>query len=254
MLTDLRGPDGGHARYGAEVAAGAGVAVVDAVEDDDLQRAASLFLDRSAQRTLFGVGSGGFSRGVARALGYAPTASGEDVPASTGPCLAVSGSCSQVTSEQIGYAMQHGWQGIAVDPLDVDDPASAELDRVRRAAEEELRAGRNVVVYTQGPGRETRGQGVDAVRTSAALADVVRFCAARHVVGRVLVAGGDTSGLVVTSLGASAIRAVAAFGSDTLLNALVAPGRQVDGLEVVLKGGQIGDVAFFERVRTGTAG
>lgn len=249
-LTQLRSPDRLRQAYGAAEAAGLPVVVMDAVEDRDLVATGELLLEQDD--TAFGVGSAGLSIGYARALGYthdeAPT-----VPGPTAlPCLAVSGSCSRLSREQLRYALERGWHGIAMN-LEYSGSWPDHLAHVREEATAELAAGRNVVVYTCGPEQEIARGGADVEHVAGSFAQVITAARERELIDRALIVGGDTSGQVVTALGARAMAGRAVVGDyKTLLFELGAPGNPNDGLQVVLKGGQIGDVDFFEVARLGT--
>lgn len=249
-LTDLRSPMRLRRAYADARAAGVPVVVMDAVEDADLVATGELLVEQEG--TAFGIGSAGLSIGYARALGYAhdeaPT-----VPGPTAlPCLAVSGSCSRLSREQLRYALDRGWHGIAMS-LEYSGPWSDHLAHVRDEATAELAAGRNVVVYTCGPEQQISSRGVDVEHVAASFSHVITAARERELIDRALIIGGDTSGQVVTALGARAMAGRAVVGDHkTLLFELGAPGSPNDGLQVVLKGGQIGDVDFFEVTRLGT--
>lgn len=68
-------------------------------------------------------------------------------------------------------------------------------------------------------------------------------------VSRVVVAGGDTSGRVLTLLGAASVEIEAAPWGNTALCRV--RGGVLDHLQTVLKGGQMGPDDLFERVRVG---
>ncbi|HEY9339879.1 MAG TPA: four-carbon acid sugar kinase family protein [Kribbella sp.] len=92
----------------------------------------------------------------------------------------------------------------------------------------------------------------DLAQVPAALAAVVRGVAAAVGVRRVVVAGGDTSGQVLREIGVGALELVDASES-------IAPGVhlcraasgevELDGLELLLKPGQLGEVDLFTRFR-----
>ena len=70
----------------------------------------------------------------------------------------------------------------------------------------------------------------------------------------VAIGGGDTSGYALTALQAEALSAVAPLAPGAPLcrvHASRAP--QIDGLEVTLKGGQMGAPDFFVHAKTGGA-
>jgi uncharacterized protein YgbK (DUF1537 family) len=70
-------------------------------------------------------------------------------------------------------------------------------------------------------------------------------------VGRVLIAGGDTSTHAVKQLGINALTFAAPLVPGVPLCRTHAPGSPLDRLELALKGGQMGADDFFVRVRDG---
>ncbi|MBV8749180.1 MAG: four-carbon acid sugar kinase family protein, partial [Candidatus Eremiobacteraeota bacterium] len=161
----------------------------------------------------------------------------------SGPVLAVSGSCAPQTGAQIGAALDAGWHGVH---LPVDQLNASASEDVLAA----LRAGRNTLVYTAlGPQPSAAPVGPRAV--GAALGALVRAAVARAGVRRVVVAGGDTAGHTMRALGASGLAYAGSFADGAPLCRLFARDPSLDGLEVVLKGGQIGERGFFEHVRNG---
>ena len=81
------------------------------------------------------------------------------------------------------------------------------------------------------------------------LVDAVRR---RSGIGRVAIAGGDTSGHALTALGVEALSAVAPLAPGAPLCRLHAEDPASTALEVTLKGGQMGQPDFFIRAMTGT--
>lgn len=252
-LTELHGADGGESSYRKAQDDNLVAVIVDALTEDDLRKAGELFM-KGGRAPVFGIGSGGFSVAVARALGFTEGAVSSRLTAMAGPCLAVSGSCSPLTSDQIRYALAHGWHGI---PLDVRETSATPGSALQLAADEALallQEGRNVVVYTCGDDQQMIGAPVSVTHLADALAFAVIYCAERTLLSRVLIAGGDTSGHVVMALGATAMTSKSPVGKHTLLCELEAENEAINGLEVVLKGGQIGGEDFFEFVRIGDWG
>jgi 3-oxoisoapionate kinase len=149
--------------------------------------------------------------------------------------LVLSGSCSAVTARQIEWALANGYEGLRLGP------------GVERRAAELLKLGRSVVIFTAlGPDDPEIG---DARADGEAVGERLGEAGAtllRHV-RRVVVAGGDTSGRVGRRLGLRWLDMIAP----------VAPGSplcraDVDGLEIAMKGGQVGRPDYFEQVRLGT--
>jgi uncharacterized protein YgbK (DUF1537 family) len=192
-----------------------GVVVIDGLDDDDLERAGEAIW--RGEHPAFAVGSGGLSTGIARRAGqFAELAPVEPVPA----VLAVSGSGAPQTAEQIRRARAQGWLDI---PADADtQPAVAALT-----------AGRSVVVHSAsgaGPG------------------DLARFVSAaleETPVRRFVLAGGDTAGGVLRHLHAETAELAGLAGGLPVCR-LTSP---LDGVEVILKGGQVGGPDVLERAR-----
>ena len=70
-------------------------------------------------------------------------------------------------------------------------------------------------------------------------------------VRRVVLAGGDTSSHAVSQLGLYALTWSAATQPGAPLCLAHSDSPELDGLELVLKGGQVGTEDFFEQVREG---
>ncbi|MEV4564515.1 four-carbon acid sugar kinase family protein [Nonomuraea sp. NPDC049419] len=160
-------------------------------------------------------------------------AAGQPVLGVAVPVLVVSGSRSPVTARQIAVAARAGWEVV-----DVAEGLSA--------VEERLRAGRHTIVQsTLGPLRAPEGIGETLGRVAVA---AVRGGWTR----RVVVAGGDTSGQVVAALGAYALDVAGSLAVGGPVCVLSSDDPVVDGLEVALKGGQVGADDFFLRAAEGS--
>jgi len=70
---------------------------------------------------------------------------------------------------------------------------------------------------------------------------------------RLLLSGGDTSSQVTKVLAPDALVVAARLARGAPLCRFVSTDARVNGLEVALKGGQMGDVEFFEKARRGNA-
>ena len=105
-------------------------------------------------------------------------------------------------------------------------------------------------MYTAHRGTPLHSQIHDPAAIGTALAEVVTHCRTELNVERVVVAGGDTSGFVLKNLRARTLTAQGTVGSDLLLGSITSHDTSLDGLEVVLKGGQLGSLDVFEEART----
>lgn len=220
---------------GTALAGGDVAFVVDALHEADLVRFGAALREQVVDgEPLLVVGSGGFSYGWAAAqTGWAaPAASRSEVSPPSGPVLAISGSASPVTDQQITRAEQAGWASIGLHEDDV-------WERVRAA----LTQRRNAVVWTA-RGRADR----DPTGLSARLGALAAQAADEVGLARLLVAGGDTSGEVLREAGVQSLEILGSLDVAGLLCRAGGAGSHLDGCEVVLKGGQIGGEDFFLRV------
>lgn len=217
--------------------------VLDALSADHLALvgAAIAELADAADGPVFVIGSGGLSWGLSAAAprdaATVPTTS-----RATGPVLVVSGSMSPSTRRQADAAAAAGW---LVRPLGLG--ADDAVDDVLAS----LTAGRSVVLTSDDAVESADAEGRDALlETIAAAASSVVLRAARAgATRRVIVCGGDTSSRVTMLLGAESLSIAAnPWGNVVLLRAHAAD-EAVDGLELLLKGGQVGDDDLFERIR-----
>jgi 3-oxoisoapionate kinase len=193
-----------------------GLVVLDGLEDADLERAGEAIWGN--ERPAFAVGSGGLSMGLARQAGqHMELAPVEPVRA----VLAVSGSRAPQTAEQIRRALAQGW---------LDVPAEADT----QAAVAALTAGRSVVVHS------ASGPAPDAL-----LARFVSAALEATPVRRFVLAGGDTAGGVLRHLRAETAELAGLAGGLPVCRLT----SQLDGVEVILKGGQVGGPDILEEAR-----
>jgi len=168
------------------------------------------------------------------------------------PLLVLSGSCSAVSERQIRYALAHGYHGIPLDPealLGAVNPARA---AALEAATQSLVNGCDTVLYTA---LGTPTAPVQGDRLGVALGTLLRDILARSLahampVRRVLLCGGDTASHAIQQLGLYALTWVASLQPGAPLCRAHADS-ELDRLELILKGGQVGTEDFFDVVRGG---
>jgi len=231
--------------FDAEVANGSGAVLFDGLTPDDLLAAGRVLDARTDVR--FAVGSSGVTRALLAAWHERGVASAPAALPSAAPVdrlLVISGSCSPVTAAQIERAVAHGWAAISVDVAAIDEAALAER------AVAALRGGGSAVLHSALGPLPADAEASGAV-LGAALGRVAGAVVARTGVTRVLFAGGDTSSHAVQQLGLDALTWKAPLERGAPL--CQGHGGAVDGLELVLKGGQMGGPDFFDRVRRGGA-
>lgn len=218
---------------------------------------------RRRQGGTFVIGSSGVEYALLEAwtrLGLAGPDAAFESPGAVDRVAVVSGSCSPTTARQIEHALAHGFDGIAVDPrLLMAARSDADLGSLLDQALASLRAGRSVILYTaRGPDTDIGGAvEADGGRHAIGrgLGRILRSLVATETLYRAVIAGGDTS--------SHALRELDVFALKTRLPLPQTPGSPLctafsdhpafDGLEIALKGGQVGRDDYFDAIRQGRA-
>jgi uncharacterized protein YgbK (DUF1537 family) len=244
----------------------------DVLDEPRLAEVGRLIWSRAVgDRRLFAVGSSGLEYALTahwRASGGLP---GTEPFRSPGPVEAiavVSGSCSPTTRDQIQWAREHGFAIIEVDSSSLVDPERADGERgmVVRGAVAALGRGRSVVLCTAVAPDDPRiaetvdlwnERGLPPQATRGRIGDqlgrILRELLEARSLRRVVVAGGDTSGHVVRQVGIEVLEVVMPLAPGAPLCRASSGRASVDGLEIVLKGGQIGQADFFGTILRGEA-
>lgn len=228
-----------------QLGAGMKVVLFDGVSYDELDEAASVLWQKAAVHPIFAVGSSGLTYGILRA--WCRSGNAEELAAlpSAGHAeriVVLSGSCSPVTASQILDAQQRGFAGVRLH-------GGAPWEREKEEALRLLAEGRSVILYTAlGP---ERGEGDYGSAFSAALGTALGEILRKSGVRRVVIAGGDTASHAMSQLGPRALTFQAPLVPGAPMCRMWAPGSALDGLELVLKGGQVGPAHFFTQVREG---
>lgn len=213
---------------------------------------------------ILAVGSQGIEYALVAHWGEAATAARDG--AGEKRTLAVSGSVSSVTAGQIEHALAHGFAPIAFDAVAVArGEAEAAVESAVRAALA-VEGGDPLVFTARGPddpavaafraASDRAGLSAEAAnqRLGEALGMVLERALRRGPWRRAVVSGGDTSGHVVRQLGLYALTALAPVAPGAALCRAHSDDPAFDGLELALKGGQMGDVGYVAQVRRGGAG
>lgn len=217
-------------------------AIVDAVTDQHLLAIG----EAAAQHALITGGSGvamGLPENFRRAGLLPARGDAASLPPMQGMTAVVAGSCSRATLGQIGLARDH------VPVLELDALATPDAAALTAQALEwvdgKLAADRPVVIAASAPPEKVAalqaklGRDAAGALIEAAMAAIAEGLVARGV-GRLVVAGGETSGAVVQRLGVTALR----IGPE------IDPGvpwtfAEPRGLHLALKSGNFGARDFF---------
>lgn len=189
------------AQLGAE---GCQFGIVDAVADADLME-----LGRALRDAPLVVAGSGVAIGLPQNHGIAPSPEAATLPPARGAAAVVSGSCSEATHRQVASFLQAGLPALQVDPLRIAAGDDVVGEALAWAAP---RLGAQpVLVYSSATPAQVQAVqsqlGVEAAGAAVenALAAIARGLVERGV-GRLVVAGGETSGAAVRALGVQQMR------------------------------------------------
>ncbi|KGD87916.1 lipoprotein [Achromobacter sp. RTa] len=231
-----------------------GPLLLDLVDDEQLPVIGRLIWRAASCLPLLAVGPSSVQQALARAMpGARASLAPAPLPAAAGPVLVMAGSLSPVTARQIAACRHYMRQPLRVEQLLADEGYAAAQARQAIAA---LAQGKNVLVHTDSPGHAPAAEHTAATaRATARLAAaIVQGCAqAGQRLGRIGIAGGDTSSQATLALGlwGLAFRCVLAPGVTVSIARSDDP--RMDGMELMLKGGQMGGDLLFDDLALGQA-
>ncbi|PZQ70295.1 MAG: hypothetical protein DI563_18650 [Variovorax paradoxus] len=176
--------------------------------------------------------------------GMSPVAAGI-APART-PVLGIAGSLSPLTARQVAAATAYVHH--AVPPVRLLDATAREA--AAQAVAADLRAGRHALVVTAAQDAANSDGRRIAQATGQLLAEVLT----RVPLSRVGIAGGDTSSHAVQALDAWGLSHRARIAPGVALCRLHSERPALDGMELMLKGGQMGGESLFDDLVHGTVG
>jgi uncharacterized protein YgbK (DUF1537 family) len=161
-----------------------------------------------------------------------------------GPVLVLAGSLSPMTARQVAAACSYTALLLDADRL-VDDGAYRTGMATDMAAL--LKKGVNVLACTSSGGKpSTDASAIDARALAMACGELLATVLRQHPVKRLGIAGGDTSSLAVQLMDAWGLSYQGQLAPGVALCHLHSDDASLDGLEIMLKGGQMGDENLFE--------
>lgn len=234
------------AKVDALKAEGCGYAILDAVDDAQLHTAGEALADLDLITGGSGIAIG--LPGAYRRRGLLQASPGADaVPAVAGRSAVIAGSCSAATLGQIAeWEKEH--PSFNLDPLKLADGGD-EVGRALAFARERIADG-PVLIYASAPpevvksiqdrlGRAEAGELVEG-----AMARIARALVREDGVRRLVVAGGETSGAVVSALGVTGLHIGAQIDPGVPGTVTLGTGEPI---ALALKSGNFGAPDFFEK-------
>ena len=224
---------------------------------------------------LFVVGSSGVEYALTQSWqreSAAPSADPYGTFGAVDQVLVVSGSASTLSAMQIEAAVDAGFREVAIDveALTIGPETGAAQARLVGEVVSALASGASVVMHTaRGPsdprvarliqGLQVRGCSLEQARhqsgrlVSERLGIVVDAIVRRHRLRRLVLSGGDTSSRITQALGPDALEIRARLAPGAPLCAALSSAPHLSGLELALKGGQMGAPDYFVRALRGSA-
>lgn len=230
------------------------------VLDAATQAAAGALLWSLRQKSRFACGSSGVEYALTPAWRNEGLIGEKPIFADAGPVdriAVVSGSVSPTTERQIRHALANGFAGVTLDPLALaGEDGGPAIAAAIEAGLKVLESGSSVVLYTAlGPAADRGGDldGGARQRLGRALGHIQSALVARAGLSRAVVAGGDTSSHALGEMGISALTLKMPLPQTPGSPLCIAHGGAADGLQIALKGGQVGGDDYFSMIRAGRA-
>ncbi|MGR8927217.1 four-carbon acid sugar kinase family protein (plasmid) [Rhizobium leguminosarum] len=237
--------------------------------DEETLRAAGQAIWTAGWKQKFVIGSQGVQAALAaywRSEGLLTDPQIETSVQAVNRIAVVSGSVSPMTAAQIEHATSHGFEAIRLDLGRVSDQSAwnAEIDLAVRKSKSALSEGRDPLVFTaKGPDDPAVRQFKDKFYHDRATAE-----AANDLIGsslgqildrliieaglsRVVLSGGDTSSHAALRLKIDALTSVAKLAPGGPLCRAHSADPSRNGIEIAMKGGQVGSVGYFAAARDG---
>ncbi|WP_136065854.1 3-oxo-tetronate kinase [Modicisalibacter radicis] len=222
--------------------------ICDTLDDNDLSVLAETLADLPL--VTGGSGLGQTLPGVYRQRGWlAPVDDAGRLDAPDGAALVLSGSCSRATRGQVEHFL-HGHEGFALDPLALAE-GDAQIEEALVFARQRLSETTPVLIHASAPPeRVEQAQQRLGAAQAGELVERAMVRLARELVGdgvgRLVVAGGETAGAVVSALGVTELRIGEQIDPGVPWTQTQVAGREAP-LSLALKSGNFGGVDFFTR-------
>ncbi|MDP3311592.1 MAG: nucleotide-binding domain containing protein, partial [Polaromonas sp.] len=229
-------------------AEGVGVAIVDAVSNEDLLR-----LGPALQGMPLLTAGSGVAIGLPANFGIRPSDQASRLPVAGGLQAVVSGSCSLATNRQVLAFMKQGHAALAIDPLRIASGADVAADVLAWARP--LLAQGPVLVYSTADSSAVKSvQGRLGAEEAGALVERTLAAVARGLVQlgvrQLVVAGGESSGACVQALGIRQMQIGPQIDPGVPWCFARSEAAGQGGVHLALKSGNFGSDDFFTKAFT----
>ncbi|HVG27389.1 MAG TPA: 3-oxo-tetronate kinase [Acidobacteriaceae bacterium] len=227
-------------------ASGIHVAIADTLDANDLEQLAGVL-----QEAAFVTGSAGLAEHLPGQWGFAPGAETTRLPQAKGRAAILSGSCSEATNRQVRHFLESGGAAAKVDPWTAAERRAEVVAELLAWARQEWQTNPDqpLLIYsTEEGGGAARPEGMP--RMGEAVEEAMGELAAGLVglgVRRLIVAGGETSGACVRSLGIRTLRIGPQIDPGVPWCFAESAKDVPEGMHVALKSGNFGATDFFSK-------
>lgn len=230
----------------------AGTTLFDIASPADLAVAGELIWARARDRRLLAAGPSSVVQALAAHWGRSLQAAPDTfaVKPAGSPVFVLSGSLSPVTAAQVANAAS-----FTTVPLDAAALARGDggtIEGARSVIAAHLAEGRHTLAFTAPPQGGGPQAGVHAMSLAQSCGTLLRAVLDSVPLRRVGVAGGDTSSYSLSALDAWGLAYGGALSHGVPLCRLRSVHARMDGLEIMLKGGQMGPPDLFETLVRGS--
>lgn len=248
------------------------ILILDTLDRSHLLKVGRLLWDLGGRDQVFVVGSSGVEFALTEYWQAGDIIQPPQEFVSPGPVdqiAAISGSASPWTASQIQWALDHGFQGVRMDSVRLVDEKTQQMERNRLIdqAVQVISQGQSVLLYSAlGPDDPQIASTKEQIKAFSLSSNgvgellatqqglILRDILAKTSLRRAAVAGGDTCGYVLKQLGIYVLEFIIPLGTAAPLCRASSTDPQFDGMEIALKGGQLGEVDFFGSVQKGKQG
>ena len=244
----------------------------DGMNQAHLKTIGTVFQQKGKEKTLFTVGSSGIEMALGLAWKEKNTINSKfefEPPGEATPLLVISGSCSPVTANQIEYALENGFEGIALESKVMHhDHQEQSIADVAKEIISNIKNGKSSILHTSIGNNDKRiAETEDYLKQSGlthkeiqkqsskiygrVLGQIIKEILKSVKIKRILFAGGDTSSYAASELGIFALEMIAPLAPGAPLCKAISEDASVNGLELNFKGGQVGTPDYFIKVQKG---
>lgn len=223
--------------------------LLDISQAEDLAIVGRLIWQSACRQPLLAAGPSSVIQALAAHWDNAEPAASAAIAPAQGPVLVLAGSLSPMTAHQVRAAISYEY--LLLDAPRLAKDAAYRLQIAQRIAAQ-LNNGVHMLACTSD---KERTEAVDGATDARALAMACGELLAQVLklapIKRLGVAGGDTSSHAVQALNAWGLSYQAQLAPGVALCRLHSDDLALDGLEIMLKGGQMGGEMLFEELLTG---